>query len=435
MLASLQQVFPVTARVNNRGHLEIGGCDAVELAEAFGTPLYVFDEETLRRRSRAFVEAFRARYPYTRVLYACKAYIDAALIQILKEEGLGLDVASGGELAVARRAHFPSQLIYFHGNNKSQQELEEAVKYRIGRIVVDGFYELELLQEVVHRLGGTQEVMLRLSPDVDPHTHAHTTTGVLDSKFGFPIATGDAKRAVAGALASSNLRLVGLHFHLGSPVAELKPYERALEIVVEFASQMKGFSLEEISPGGGFAIAYTREQQPPNIGQYAQAIAESLKTACSRRGLPLPMLTIEPGRAIVGPAAVALYKVGATKDIPGVRRYVAVDGGMGDNIRPALYGARYEAVVASRMGEEPQEKVTIVGKYCESGDVLVRDVVLPRLTAGDLVALPASGAYNLAMSSQYNLNPRPAVVLVKAGSARLIRRRESYDELMRLDVE
>ena len=433
-----RHVFPDTAQVDDNGHLVLGGCDTAELASRFGTPLYIYDEETLRGRCRAFVEEFRSRYPNTTVVYAGKAYINPALARIVAEEGLGLDVVSGGELAVAQAVDFPPERVYFHGNNKGRSELEQALAWGIGRIVIDSFYELDLLEDTASAASKTQEVLLRISPGIDPHTHAKTTTGILDSKFGFSVETGDAVRAVRQALKAPHLKLMGIHFHLGSPIFQLEPYRSAVDLALAFASGLReeGLDLKEVSPGGGFAIAYTRQQQPPAVADYAEAIVSSLADGCQRLGLELPHLVIEPGRAISGPAGVALYGVGAVKDIPGVRRYVSVDGGMGDNIRPALYEAAYEAVVANRMNAAPTNKVTIAGKYCESGDVLVRDIALPSILEGgdDLIAIPAAGAYCPSMASNYNLNPRPAIVLVRDGEARLIRRRETYQDQMRLDV-
>lgn len=426
-------VFPETASIAPSGHLVIGGCDAVELARRFGTPLYVFDEQTLRGMCRAFVGEFGRRHPQSQVLYASKAYINPALARIFQEEGLGLDVVSAGEMAIARAAGFPLERVYFHGNNKGPEELRLALEWGIGRVVVDNFHELALLGRLASHRGVVQDVLIRVSPGIDPHTHAYTTTGVLDSKFGFPIQTGQAKEAVGKAMRERGVRVVGLHFHLGSPIFEMEPFARAMELTLDFASQ-EGLPLREISPGGGFAIAYTRDQRPPSVGEYAQAITASLESRCRALGLEPPLLVIEPGRAIVGPAGVALYRVGASKDIPGVRRYVAVDGGMGDNIRPALYGSQYEAVVANKMGVEEGERVTIAGRFCESGDVLLRDVTLPRLEAGDLLAIPAAGAYAPAMASNYNLAPRPAIVMVADGQARLIRRRETYQDLMSNDL-
>ena len=428
-------LFPETAQVNNRGHLELGGCDVVELCREFGTPLYVFDESTLRSACRRFRRAFGDAYPDSLVLYASKAFLNRAIARLVMEEGLGLDVVSGGELAVARVVEFPPKLIYFHGNNKSPQELEEGLDYRIGRFAVDSLHEIELLGELARKRGVVQEVILRVSPNVDPHTHAHTTTGVLDSKFGFPLETGQADEAVRLIGRTAGLRLVGLHFHLGSPIFELEPYATAIDRVLEWAADLgDALELREFSPGGGFAIGYVREEPPPPVEEYAAVIADALKKAVARHGLPSPRLLVEPGRAIVGPAGVALYTVGAIKDIPGVRKYVSVDGGMGDNIRPALYGSRYEAVVANRMWDErDRERVTLAGKYCESGDVLIRDIDLPELRPGDVVAVPGSGAYAPSMASNYNLNPRPAIVMVREGQARLIRRRETYQDLMALD--
>jgi diaminopimelate decarboxylase len=372
------------------------------------------------------------------VVYASKAYINPALAKIIEEEGLGLDVVSGGELAVAQSVEFPKEQVYFHGNNKSPDELQQAIDWGIGRIVIDSFSELSILDDLAGQSHITQSVMLRVSPSVDPHTHHKTTTGILDSKFGFAIDTGDAAKAVRLATTASNLDLTGLHFHLGSPIFELEPYSTAMEVVLAFANNMKseGLNLRDLSPGGGFAISYTRNQEPPPIAQYAEAIVRSLEEGCARFEIDLPHLIIEPGRAISGPAGVALYSVGTVKDIPGVRRYVSVDGGMGDNIRPALYEAVYEAMLANRMNEEATELVTIAGKYCESGDILVRDAMLPPITNSnnDLVVIPASGAYCPSMASNYNLNPKPPVVLVKDGVDRLIRRRESYKDQMLLDI-
>jgi len=433
----LAGILPLTAAVNDEGHLAIAGCDAVELAREFGTPLYVFDEETLRHKCREFRSEFRTRHADSGVSYAAKAYLGRALAALLAEEEMDLEVVSGGELAIARSVHFPPQRIYFHGNNKSEEELREALDYGIGRVVVDNLDELELLNKVAAALGKRQPILLRLSPNVDPHTHRHTTTGVLDSKFGLPIVTGQAEAAVKQALSLPAVELVGLHFHLGSPIPHMESYQEAVDVVMAFAAQMSerhGFRLAELSPGGGFAIRYLEDIPAPSMAEYAAAIVSALMETCRAHSLPLPRLVVEPGRAIVGQACLALYTVGARKEIPGVRTYVAVDGGMGDNIRPALYSARYSALVANKVDEAEGERVTIAGKFCESGDVLVRDADLPRLEAGDLLAVAAAGAYCLPMASNYNAFLRPAIVMVKDGAARLIRRRETYEDLMRCDV-
>ena len=438
-----QNVFPDAAEIDGQGRLVIGGCSALDLAEEYGTPVYVLDEATLRNRCRTYRAEFEQRLSDTgaeaQVLYASKAYINPALAQIFNEEGLGLDVVSGGELAVAAAAQFPLEKVYFHGNNKTPDELAYSVEQGIGRVVVDSFHELELLSRIAGEAGRVQDILIRVSPGIDPHTHAYTTTGIIDSKFGFSIQTGDAENAIRQALAAPNLNLRGLHFHLGSPIFELEPYAAATDLVLRFAAGFReeGLDLQEFSPGGGFAIAYTRDQEPPAIGEYAETIVGTLKETCDELGLAIPTLLIEPGRSIVGPAGVALYRIGAIKDIPGVRKYVSVDGGMGDNIRPALYQAAYEVLSAGKVnvdGNYQEEKVTIAGKYCESGDVLASDIMLPIPQPGDIIAIPASGAYCPSMASNYNLNPRPPMVLVKDGESRLIRRRESYGDMMLCDV-
>lgn len=430
-------VFPVTASSNSEGRLEIGGIDTQDLVAQYGTPLYVFDEETIRSVASDFQLAFGSRYANTRIVYACKAFANVGLIALLSKMGLGFDAVSGGEITAIEAAQVDMGSVYFHGNNKSEAEIERAVSSGIGRIVIDNQHEIDLLERVLERLHTRQAVMIRISPGVDPHTHVHTTTGVLDSKFGLPVATGDAEAVVARLVKSDRIDLTGLHFHLGSPIFELEPYREAIDIVLDFAREMRerhGFALREISPGGGFAVNYLMEDEAPSPQAYAEVICGALEEGCRMRGIELPTMTIEPGRAIVGRAGVALYTVGAIKHVPGIRTFVAVDGGMGDNIRPALYGSRYEAAIANRFSEPSTAMVTIAGKYCESGDILVRDCDLPDPKAGDVIALPVSGAYCLAMASNYNSNPTPAVVLVRDGRSRLLRRRQTYQDLMTADV-
>jgi diaminopimelate decarboxylase len=429
-------LFPFETRVSPRGRLVIGGCDTNDLALQYGTPLYLFDEQTLRRKCRDFKEAFGSLYPGTRILYASKAFLNRALAGLLREEGMGLDVVSGGEIGLARAAAFPLEKAYFHGNNKSAEELKLALEYGVGRIVVDNFDELALLNDLAAPAGRQPEIILRLSPGIDPHTHQYIATGAIDSKFGFPIFQWD--EAVMQALAANHLNLLGFHFHIGSLIYETKPFEDAMDAVLRFAAQAKtkyGFNLRELNVGGGYAIQYTVDTPAPPIGFYAAAIATNLKQQCAVLGLDLPQLVVESGRAIVGQAGVALYRVGAVKDIPGVRRYVSLDGGMADNIRPAIYGSRYEAVLASDMTRPGAATVTLAGKFCESGDILIRDIALPPLRRDDLIAIPGSGAYCLAMGSNYNLSFKPAVVMVNQGQARLIRRRETVADLMRCDIE
>ena len=436
--AALKPVLPLTASINESGHLTMGGCDALALARQFGTPLYVFDEEDLRERCREFLREFSTRLPEVSVLYASKAYVGRALARLIADEGLGLDVVSGGEIALARSAEFPLERAYFHGNNKGRGELEEALSAGVGRVVIDNFRDIELMDEVARAAGKRQKVLLRITPDVDPHTHSHISTGAIDSKFGLPLVDGQAEVAVRRALAARGLEVVGLHCHIGSQLFETEPYVEAIEKVLAFGAQMverHGLQLGEFSPGGGVGLQYLRDEAPPAVAVYAETIANAVKESCARHNLRLPRVVVEPGRSLVGRAGVALYTVGARKHVPNVRTYVAVDGGMADNIRPAIYGSRYEALAATRMSARPDETVTIVGKYCESGDVLVKDVSLPRLEAGELVAIPASGAYCLAMASNYNAALKPAIVFVRDGQARLVRRRETYSDLLACEVD
>jgi diaminopimelate decarboxylase len=325
--------------------------------------------------------------------------------------------------------------VYFIGNNKSAAELLQALNWKVGRIVVDNFDEMAMLDRLAGEQNCHQAVLLRLTPAVDPHTHRFLSTGVMDSKFGFTLAS--AENAIVQAMAATNLDLVGLHFHLGSPIAEMDPYERAIDVIFEIAARVQrrnGFTLQELDIGGGYAVQYTRDNPVPPLADYAAAVAVRIAARCREQGWPLPRLVIEPGRAITGRAGVALYTAGSGKDIPGIRRYVSVDGGMGDNIRPPLYDARYEAVVANKMEEENTDKVTIAGRFCESGDILIRDIALPEVVAGDIIALPVSGAYCLPMASNYNAVYRPAVVMVGNGRVRLIRRRETLEDLIRYDI-
>lgn len=428
------RLFPQTTQVE-KNHLVIGGCDAKELASEFGTPLYIFDEATIRGKCAEYREVFAQRYPNSLVIYACKAFINPALAQLFKEEGLGLDVVSAGELAIAKSVSFPMAQVYFNGNNKSRQELELAIGWGVRCIVVDNSYELSLLDEVAKEAGVRQGILLRLSPGVDPHTHAHLTTGATDSKFGFPMA--QAEGALTAVMSSSSFELIGIHFHIGSQIFDLSPYKQAIEIVLDFAAKMgskHGFKLKELSTGGGLAIAYTEDTPSPTTSEFAEAITATLIQKIDTLGLEPPRLIVEPGRSIVGGAGVALYTVGAIKEIAGVRKYVSVDGGIADNIRPALYGAKYEAILANKVADENLERVTVAGKFCQSGDILIQDIDLPKLEPGDIVAVPCCGAYCLSMASNYNASLKPPIVLVKDGKARLIRRRESYEDLMNCDI-
>jgi diaminopimelate decarboxylase len=428
-------LLPSTAEVNNKGHLFIGGCDTIALAAEFGTPLYVFDELGIRDRCAEFKREFGSRYADTTVIYSAKAFINQALAQLLNEEGLGLDVVSAGEISIVRSAGFPMDRVYFPGNNKSAEELKLALEWGVGHIVVDNFHELGMLGKLAEVQDANPDILLRLSPGVDPHTHDYVITGNLDSKFGVPMA--DAERALTTAMAMPQLKIRGLHFHIGSQITELEPYQQAIDIILGFAAKMKnkhGFEMEELDIGGGFAVQYTLDSPVPPISAWAEVLTSNISIGSRMLGLAKPRLVIEPGRSVVGQSGVALYTVGVVKDIPGVRRYVSVDGGMADNIRPALYGARHEAVVANKMAEKETEKVTIAGKFCESGDIIVKDAMLPPLTPGDILAVAGCGAYSIPLASNYNAALKPAIVLVKEGKARLIRKRQTFDDLTRHDL-
>ncbi|HKW71653.1 MAG TPA: diaminopimelate decarboxylase [Candidatus Dormibacteraeota bacterium] len=425
-------LFPVTYRVNAAGHMEVGGCDLVQLARSHGTPLYVYDEATVRQRASEYMAAMDGA---GQVLYSAKAFASPLFLRVIAEEGLGLDVVSEGELHLAVKSDFPRDRIHFLGNNKSVADLGAAYAAD-ATIVIDGEHEFDLLRDVVPD-GARAAVMLRLSPGVKPDTHDHISTGQLDSKFGFSIESGAAGRAVKTALKHPKLELVGLHSHIGSQIFALRAYEDAMEIMLNLLVELRdelGFAPRKLGAGGGLGIAYTQNDDPPTPRQFVETVRHALVTGCERRDLKVPELVVEPGRSIAGPAGIALYTVGSIKDIPGVRRYVAVDGGMGDNIRPKLYGARYEAFLASAPERASNGKVTIAGKYCESTDILITDIAMPALSPGDIIAVPAAGAYCLAMASNYNGMPRPEVLMLRDGQARVMRRRETLDDLFAAEV-
>jgi diaminopimelate decarboxylase len=429
-----RDIFPDTTQVRD-GHVTIGGCDLVDLADRYGTPLYVFDEQSLLTRARGYRDALRETYPgASTVCYASKAYSAPWILALLAEEGLGLDVVSGGELYVGLRARFPRERIYFHGNNKGEDELKLALSEGIGRIVIDNLDEVALLGRLAREQGVRPAVMLRVSPNVDAHTHAHLTTGKLDTKFGLGIESGAAEEGVRAILAQPALDLRGYHAHIGSQIHELEPYEAAVERLFAFAKEMRDrhrVQLREISPGGGYGVRYTTADPATKAVDMIRRVGQVVAAAARTAGFdPLPELTIEPGRSMVAPTAVALYRVGSVKRIPEGRTYVAVDGGMADNIRPTAYGAKYSAVLANRADDKGATDVAIAGKYCETGDILIQHVDLPEPRVGDLVAIPTAGAYHLSMASNYNMALRPAVVVVSRGAARLVRRRETYEDLL-----
>lgn len=426
-----------TMHIDAKGHLTIGGCSVVELAREFGTPLYIFDEDCIRDNCRKFIRAFAVEEGLGKVIYAGKAFLTMAMCRIIADEGLGLDVVSGGELYTALAAGFPVENIYFHGNNKSYAEICQALEAGIGRFVVDNFAELELLSRLSAERGVKAPVILRVTPGIEAHTHDYIRTGQIDSKFGFTLPNGQALAAAKRLKELPGLEFKGLHCHIGSQIFELEPYRLAATVMMELAAAIKeatGLITSELDLGGGFGIYYTAEDHPQPIGAYAETIFAAIEEAARNLKIPRPLIIVEPGRSIVGPAGSTAYTVGTIKEIPGVRKYVAVDGGMADNIRPALYGAKYEAILANKAELSVIEKVTITGKCCESGDMLIWEAELPQVETGDILLIPCTGAYGYAMSSNYNRLGRPAAVLVKDGTADLILKREDYNDLIRNDV-
>lgn len=430
------RLLPDTATRSSQGHLYLGGCDTVELARQYGTPLYVYDQATLQRAARQYRDALNRHYPGTSAIaYACKAYLCTALAQFWARTGLELDVVGPGELETALGASFPARRMHLHGNNKPPSLLARAVEAGLGCIVIDGEQDFDTLQ-ALSTITKPVKAWLRLSPDIDAHTHDYRNTGLLDTKFGFPIATGDAERAVVRALRTGKIELVGLHAHIGSQIVEPDPLVACARTLINFAAQMRdrhGWVAAEVSPGGGWGVPYTPDEPELEPETYIQPLCEGIVARCAAHRFPLPRLVLEPGRSLVARAGVALYTAGRRKAIPGKRTYVALDGGLGDNPRPALYGTRYTALCANRE-DGPDETITLCGPFCESGDTLARDVSLPALEPGDIVAVPVSGAYHLSMASAYNGFPRPAVVWVANARSTLIQRRETAADLRSRDL-
>lgn len=426
-----------TSKINDQGHLEIGGVDATRLVAEYGTPLYVFDETLVRGRCREFVEAFKASGLKFQVAYASKAFCVMAMCRIVDEEGMSLDVVSDGELYTALQAGFPADRIHFHGNNKTMDELEMAIDAKIGCFVVDNFIELQMLDAIAGEKRQKVKILLRITPGVEAHTHEYISTGQTDSKFGFDMGNGSAFRAVQEASQLSNVELLGVHSHIGSQIFEVEGFRMAAEKVAGFAVQVRkeiGVTFKVINLGGGFGIRYVNEDSPLPVAVYVKAITDAIKDNFGSNDFPMPEIWVEPGRSIVGDAGTTLYTVGTTKDIPGVRKYVAVDGGMTDNPRPALYDAVYEAMLANRATEQPTEVVSIAGKCCESGDMLIWDLNLPKVNSGDVLAVSCTGAYNYAMASNYNRIRRPGVVFVKDGQSDLVVKRETFENIVGNDI-
>ncbi len=424
-----------TQRINAQGRLEIGGCDTVELARQFGTPLYVLDEAEFRGRARAYRQAFETRYPNSQVCFAGKALMTMAICRMAAEEGLGLDVVSAGELYTALLAGFPAERMQLHGNFKTAAELEMGVAHRVGRIVVDSLEEIEALQQEAARQGAAVDILLRVTPGVTADTHYHIQTGKMDTKFGFSLLGGAAREAAQRAAAQPNLRVRGLHCHIGSQILELDPFREAARLMVDAAADLReaaGVEIEDLDIGGGLGVRYLPEHVPPSVEEFAEALVSAVVARCQERDLPQPRLLLEPGRSLVGEAGTTLYTIGVVKELPGIRTYVSVDGGLSDNPRPALYGARYSALVANKATLPRVHKVTVSGRHCET-DTLIVDVHVPEVAAGDILAVQTTGAYNQSMASNYNRFPRPATVLVNEGQADLIVERESLEDLVRQD--
>ncbi|MBO5930486.1 MAG: diaminopimelate decarboxylase [Clostridia bacterium] len=423
--------------VNAKNHLVVGGCDTISLAEKHGTPLYVLDEEILRENCRNYKESLQTHFGVGNLLYAGKALCNTAVLQIIKQEGLGLDVVSGGELYTAKNAGFPMQNVYFHGNNKTKEELSLALSLDVGHFVVDNDAELMRLNLLARDMGKTASVLLRIKPGVDAHTHDYIRTGQIDSKFGYGLETGEALEAVELAIGMNHIDFCGLHCHIGSQIFETEPYCEAARLMMRFIYELENvyhITVQQLNLGGGFGIAYTKEDDPLPFEEFCKVISEALNEEAHRLGMDFPYILMEPGRSIVAPAGTTLYTVGSVKEIPGVRTYVAVDGGMADNPRYSLYGAKYDFTCAGCAGDEKTKTVTIAGKCCESGDLLGEHVALQPVMAGDILAVADTGAYNYSMASHYNRIPNAAMVLVKNGTDRVIVKREQFEDVVRNDV-
>ncbi len=432
----LGAVLPMTAEVID-GHLFVGGVDMVKLAREEGTALYVFDEADLRHRMEAYREAFQSRYKNSDVLYASKAFLNKEVLRLVNSEGLCLDVSGGGELACARSVDFPMDRVFVHGNNKTPQELREAISAGVGRIVVDSRIELARVSKIAGELGVVQDIYMRITPGVEADTHEYIKTGCEDSKFGFTMLNDFAFNCVKDALEAENVRLAGIHCHIGSQIFALHSFREAVEVMVAFMARVQdvyGYELDELDMGGGLGIAYLAEDKPSSIEDFAEYITSAVKDYCEQYGVALPRLLVEPGRSLVANAGLTLYTVGILKTLPNIRKYVAIDGGMSDNIRTALYHADYEPTIANKADQPRTEIVTLCGKHCESGDAVVIDMPLQTPELDDIVAVFGTGAYCSTMASNYNGQPRPAVVFVADGQARVVTRRETYEDIYHRDL-
>lgn len=425
-----------TVQTNDKGHLEIAGIDAIDLANKYGTPLLVYNIETIRKNITHFKEALKSYKQSTVISYASKAFSSIAMYQVIQQENIAIDVVSGGELYIARQAGFPGKKINFHGNNKSRQELEEALDYDIGSIIVDNFHELEMLTELTNQRQQTVNVLIRVTPGIEADTHRYILTGNVDSKFGFDLESGQAKNAVEKAMEAPYIQLNGLHMHIGSQIFDTESYKLAMKQVLKYVKKWQtdfNFKLNVFNIGGGFGIRHTPDESNGSSKDQLETISHDLMNLLDDYGITYPELWIEPGRSIVGEAGTTLYELGSQKVLPDVRHYISVDGGMADNIRPAFYDAKYHAMLANRMNDKPVNNVSIAGKACESGDMLIWDLPLPEIKSGDKLAVFNTGDYTFAMASNYNRLPRPAVVFVESGKDFLAIRRETPEDFMRFE--
>lgn len=423
--------------VNEKGHLEIGQVDAIDLANKYGTPLYVYDVEKIRENCRTFVNTFKKLNVKAQVTYASKAFSSIAILQVIEQEGLSLDVVSEGELYTALKANFPVEKIHFHGNNKSRAELTMAIENNIGCIIIDNFYEIELLEELLEKYDKEMEVLIRVTPGIESETHQYIMTGNEDSKFGFNLQNGQAEQAFKRLLAHPTIRLKGLHSHIGSQIFNSKSFTLAVDLLfqaIEKWNKEYNFIPEIMNFGGGFGIRYTNEDEPLPNEDHVTEIVNSVKNKVETLQIQMPEIWIEPGRSIVGNAGISLYTVGSMKEIKDVRNYVAVDGGMADNIRPALYEAKYEAVIANKANKQATKEVSIAGKCCESGDMLIWDLKVPEIDHNDILAVFSTGAYGYSMASNYNRFRKPAVVFVENGQSKLVVKRETVEDIIKNDL-
>jgi diaminopimelate decarboxylase len=425
------------SKINERGHVVFGGCDVVDLAMKYGTPLYVISENEIRQRCRRIREYFTNKYPDTQALYASKAMSNVALYKIIQEEGMGIDVVSGGELYTAIKAGFPMENVYFHGNNKIPSEIKLGIDNNIGCFVIDNEYELGIIQRLAYESGKKVKALLRITPGVSGHTHEYISTGQIDSKFGFSIQDDVALNAVKMVLECSNIHFAGIHCHIGSQIYRIEAYREAVKVMTALIQRIKlelSVETEELNMGGGFGVFDNDRDKQVDIVEFIETIMTTIDEQCSIKDIKRPRVLIEPGRWMIGEAGITLYTIGAIKEIKGIRKYVSVDGGMADNPRHALYKAVYRATVANKAKEPCTDLVTVAGKCCESGDILIRNLKTPSLEYGDILAVYGTGAYNYSMSSNYNRLPRPALVMVNNGDSKVIVRRETYEDLLKNEL-